>query len=159
MSMFLIDNNIWSAHEKGYPDVVLFINHCITNEEKLCMSRIIQMELLSFYEIDLKPDIKANRESYIQDLAEGNIVEETDAVFLLAAEIRRKAKNAGRSTPKSPDALIAATAIENKLTLVSNNDKDFIWINEHYKLSYINPVKNKEHYAAFSKEFEENKRK
>jgi tRNA(fMet)-specific endonuclease VapC len=37
---------------------------------------------------------------------------------------------------KLPDALIAATAIINDMTLIGDNDKDFLQVNE---LKYINP--------------------
>jgi len=39
---------------------------------------------------------------------------------------------------KIPDAIIAATAIVNKLTLITRNEKDFVRI---YKLDLINPWK------------------
>ncbi|WP_257666684.1 PIN domain-containing protein [Parapedobacter tibetensis] len=37
---------------------------------------------------------------------------------------------------KLPDALIAATAIVNNLTLIADNDKDFLMVSA---LKYINP--------------------
>jgi hypothetical protein len=50
MSGYLIDNNVWTAHEKGYPDFVNFVYNLIEDNQVLYMNRIIQMELLSFSE-------------------------------------------------------------------------------------------------------------
>jgi hypothetical protein len=62
----LIDNNIWAAHEKEYPDAVDYIdNKIIKNEVEIYMTRIIEMELLSFSKIETNPVVKNNREQYL----------------------------------------------------------------------------------------------
>ncbi|WP_404429539.1 PIN domain-containing protein [Sutcliffiella horikoshii] len=152
MSKVLIDNNIWVAHEKMYPDAVSYINQTIENEYEICMTRIIEMELLSFSEIETNPLVKDNREKYFLLIDE--MFEIDGQTTKLAAEIRRKAKLAGRTAPKGPDALIAATASIHKLILVSNNDKDFQWASKNYGFTYINPILNKAHYKAFCNQFE-----
>ena len=59
-----------------------------------------------------------------------SILEITPDVILHCVNIRRNKK------VKTPDAIIAATAIANDYTLISNNDKDFKSIQG---LKYINP--------------------
>ncbi|MCL6587920.1 MAG: hypothetical protein K6T72_15685 [Anoxybacillus sp.] len=43
----LIDNNIWVAHEMGYPDVVFYIRELIKGEQSLVINTVIEMELMS----------------------------------------------------------------------------------------------------------------
>lgn len=157
MTKVLVDNNIWAAHEKKYPDAVVYIdNQIIENEDEIYMTRIIEMELLSFSEIETNSTIKKNRERYLTFV---DVMLEVDVqTTYLAAEIRRKAKLAGRSAPKGPDALIAAAASIHKLILISNNDKDFLWASKHYGFEYVNPISDKEHYKAFCDKYEEDKK-
>lgn len=154
----LIDNNIWAADEKGYPDVVKYIADLLEDDvdAEIYMTQVIHMELLSFSEIEINEKIKEGREGYLRLV--DVMLEVDEKTFLLAAEIRRKAKLAGNSAPKGPDALIAASAILHNLTLVSNNDKDFLWASANYSFEYLNPIKDKEHYQAFCVKYEDNKR-
>lgn len=155
----LIDNNIWVADEKGYPDVVMYIEYLLKDEvdSEILMSQVIHMELLSFSEIETNKKIKEGREGYIKLV--DVMLEVDEKTFLLAAEIRRKAKLAGNSAPKGPDALIAAAASIHNLTLVSNNEKDFLWASTNYKFDYVNPIKDKDHYKAFCDKYEDDKKK
>jgi predicted nucleic acid-binding protein len=114
------------------------------------------MELMSFSEIETNDIIKANREKYLTFIDE--MLELDSQTTNLAAEIRRKAKLAGRTAPKGPDALIAASASIHKLILISNNNKDFQWASENYNFTYINPIRDKEHYKAFCVKFEADKK-
>ncbi len=154
---FLIDNNIWAGHEKDYQPIVGFINKILADEDDIYSTRIIQMELLSFSEIETNNTIRDNRKGYL--LLCDEILEVDEQMILKAAEIRRKAKLAGRSAPKGPDAMIAAAAILHKLTLVSNNDRDFNWVQSKYELKYENPVIDKPGYKAFCDKYEEDKKK
>lgn len=150
--MKLIDNNIWAAHEMGYPDVVAYIDQLIENEETMVINTVIEMELMSHFEIDTDPKIKANREDYINNMADENLIIDRK-IALKAGEIRRKAKLAGRKVPKGPDALIAATAIIHSIPLVSNNDRDFVWASQEFGFTIINPIQNNEDYKKFQVDY------
>ena len=58
----------------------------------------------------------------------------SEEVIAKAIELRQKKKMT------LGDSLIAATALVNKLVLITNNTKDFDWIEE---LEIINPLENK----------------
>ncbi|MDQ0252957.1 hypothetical protein J2S74_000329 [Evansella vedderi] len=45
----------------GYPDAVSYITQAIENEYTLIINTVIQMELLSHFEIESDPDIKEAR--------------------------------------------------------------------------------------------------
>jgi hypothetical protein len=51
--------------------------------------------------------------------------------------------------PKGPDALIAAPAIVYNIPLVSNNDRDFVWISRQFGFTLINPIQDNEVYQQF----------
>ena len=157
MSRKLIDNNIWVAHEMNYPDAVSYINLSIENEDILVINTVIQMELLSHFEIETDNQIKEGREAYIYQMAD-EIIEIDGKIALKAGEIRRKAKTAGRKVPKGPDALIAATAIIHDLVLVSNNDKDFVWASNEFGFTLFNPIRDNEHYKKYQIDYKKNKR-
>jgi hypothetical protein len=48
--------------------------------------------------------------------------------------------------------LIAATAILKEAVLVSNNDRDFIFLKEYHNLNYINPIKNQHELLRYIEE-------
>jgi tRNA(fMet)-specific endonuclease VapC len=60
--------------------------------------------------------------------------------FIKASEIYGKLKKIGFPTGEF-DLLIAATAIENKLTLITNNTKHYIKISEYFNLAIDNWLK------------------
>ena len=155
----LIDNNIWAIHEKEYPDVVKYIAGILEDDAdtEIYMTRIIQMELLAFSEVETKPIVKENREGYIK-LADF-MLEVDETTVLRAAEIRRKSKLDGHTPPKGPDALIAAAASLHNLTVVTNNEPDFAWASSKYGFKVENPIKSKTHYTDFNKKYEEDKKK
>lgn len=144
----LIDSNIWVAHEMGYPDVVFYIRELIKSEQSLVINTVIEMELMSHYEIETNPIVKQIREDYVYKMID-EIIDITSPIAMKAGEIRRKAKLFGRRVPKEPDALIAATAIVHRIPLVSNNDKDFKWISEYFDFPLINPITNHTDFQEF----------
>lgn len=48
----VIDTNIWAAHEMDYPDAVYFIEEILENEVEILMPSIVEMELMSHFEIE-----------------------------------------------------------------------------------------------------------
>ncbi|MGG4169302.1 PIN domain-containing protein [Rossellomorea vietnamensis] len=163
MDKVLIDTNIYAADEMGYQDVVEFISQLIDDDRVMIMTSLVEMEIMSFWEIEIDPTIKANRERYIEMADEMYDVSKSE--MHLAAKIRRKARAdiQRQKSIKAPDAIIAASAFIHNATLVSNNDKDFTWIRDHFtynnrKLDYVNPIQDKQDYADFNKAFVESRR-
>jgi predicted nucleic acid-binding protein len=159
----LIDTNIYAADEMGYQDAVEFIAQLIDDERIIIMTSLVEMEIMSFWEIETDPTIKANRERYIQIADE--IYDISKNEMHLAAEIRRKARAdlQRQKSIKAPDAIIAASALIHNATLVSNNDRDFTWIRDHFtynsrKLDYVNPIQDNHEYASFNKAYVESRR-
>ncbi|MDZ7608798.1 MAG: type II toxin-antitoxin system VapC family toxin [Cyclobacteriaceae bacterium] len=88
------------------------------------ISVITQIELLCW-----KTD--AGKEQMVKDfITDSNIHYIISEITAHTVDIRRNKKI------KTPDAIIAATALAHGFTLLSNNDKDFIGIKG---LKYINP--------------------
>lgn len=89
-----------------------FMDSVLENAPAMCF--VVKIELRSF-----QGDIA--KENTIADLVNSStIIELSDDVIEKTIELRKKAKI------KLPDAVIAATAIVNNLTLLSTNDSDFL---------------------------------
>jgi len=72
-----------------------------------------------------------DKEQRVKDfITDSEVLDITPEVIIHCVDIRRDKK------VKTPDAIIAATAIANDYTLISNNDKDFKGLKG---LKYINP--------------------
>ncbi|MED4286129.1 PIN domain-containing protein [Priestia megaterium] len=154
----IIDTNIWASHALNYPEVVEYINELISNNTEFLMPTVVQMELLSHWEVETNPQVKAVKNHYIYDMTD-KIVDVTSEIAQLAAQIRRKAKIESNKKIKGPDAMIAASAFIHNAKLISNNNKDFAWITFNFSyqgqpLSYVNPIKDTIAYASFIKSFE-----
>ena len=124
MERYLIDTNVISDYfSASIPATGLqFMDSVIDAIPNL--SVITQIELLCW-----KTDIA--KEQAVKDfISDSEILEITPNVISHCVNIRRDKK------VKTPDAIIAATAIANDYTLISNNDKDFKSIQD---LKYINP--------------------
>ncbi|MED3933948.1 PIN domain-containing protein [Priestia megaterium] len=154
----IIDTNIWASHALNYPEVVEYINELISNNAEFLMPTVVQMELLSHWEVETNPQVKAVKNHYIYDMTD-KIVDVTSEIAQLAAQIRRKAKIKSNKKIKGPDAMIAASAFIHNAKLISNNNKDFAWITFNFSyqgqpLSYVNPIKDTIAYASFIKSFQ-----
>jgi predicted nucleic acid-binding protein len=124
MGQYLIDTNVVSDYLQASmsPNGLQFMDNVIDAVPKL--SVISQIELLCW-----KTD--AVMEQNIKDfIADSIILNVTNNVITLCVDIRRNYRT------KTPDAIIAATAMANGYTLVTGNEKDFANING---LQIINP--------------------
>jgi predicted nucleic acid-binding protein len=124
MERYLIDTNVVSDYfSASLPATGLqFMDSVIDAIPNL--SVITQIELLCW-------KTEAHKEKGIKDfIADSVILDITPDVISHCVKIRRDKK------VKTPDAIIAATAIANDCMLISNNDKDFKGIKG---LRYINP--------------------
>jgi len=122
---FLIDTSAIIKYLNGVlpEEGLLFMDGVVTAERTI--SFVSGIELLSWIPTD-QNDFKIYQFFVSQSIIIGidsNIIKET-------IRIRREFK------VKLPDALIAATAIVKNLTLIADNDKDFLKVP---KLKYFNP--------------------
>ena len=126
MEQYLIDTNVVSDYfSELLPEAgMTLIDEAIDATPNL--SIITQIELLSW-----KTDGMAEQQvkNFIQDSI---IWEVTPNVVTQCVKIRRSKKI------KTPDAIIAATALSNGFTIITNNEKDFENIRG---LKIINPHK------------------
>ena len=124
MGQYLIDTNIISHYFSGsLPERGLrFIDSVVDTVPHL--SVISQIELLCW-----KTDNE--KEQKIKDFIEDSIILDiTQDIILYCVSVRRNKKI------KTPDAIIAATALSYGYTLITNNEKDFSNIRS---LKIINP--------------------
>jgi len=125
MEQFLIDSNSVSDYlslllpEKGMQVLDEVINK-IPN-----LSIITQIELLSWNTND------KGKEHKVQDFVSDSAILGISADVVIKCVAIRKGKKI-----KTPDAIIAATALANKFTLVTSNEKDSKGI---FGLKIINP--------------------
>jgi predicted nucleic acid-binding protein len=113
MGQYLIDNNVISSYFSAlFPDKEMeFISGVIDQIPNI--SIITQIEALSWVNSD------TSKEEVIQEfIHDSNVLWLTPAIVSRCVKIRRNKKI------KTPDAIIAATAIEHNLTLITS-DKDF----------------------------------
>jgi predicted nucleic acid-binding protein len=123
---YILDTNISIYFLEGnLPQKALDIVSPIVDDESN-ISIISEIEMLGW----LFPNPKKQLE-YEAFVRHSNVLDLDKSIVLETIQIRRSRKI------KLPDAVIAATAIVKKLTLVSVNDKDFRTIRG---LSYLNPL-------------------
>lgn len=147
MSNVLFDTNIYLYHYQKYPDAVDAI-HTELNKGAIILLSVVQIsELLSTTAVDHDETIRSDMESYISLVH--RVVDVTEGVARKAAEIRRLWKTRTGKNLKLPDAIIAATALLHKATLVGNNDKDFAPLHDMVGLDYRNPIRSQEELREF----------
>lgn len=124
---YLLDTNIVSKTLQGLlPEKGLeFMSTVLETTPNI--SVVNRIELLGWLPID--PDFAADLKSFVAASHEFGLTEDIIQQTIL---IRRNARI------KLPDAIIAATAIVYGLTLLSDNDSDFLRVP---RLKYINPAK------------------
>lgn len=124
MERYLIDTNVVSDYfSASLPATGLLFMDSVIDAGPV-LSVIAQIELLCW-----KTDL-ANEQRVKDFISDSDILDITPNVILHCVKIRRNKKI------KTPDAIIAATALAHDYTLVSNNDKDFKGIKG---LKYVNP--------------------
>ncbi len=126
MGKYLIDNNVISNYfSRIYsPKATEFLSEII--DEIPNISIITQIEALSWVNVDKSKEVIINE--FIND---SNIISLDTFVVSRCVKIRRSRKI------KTPDAIIAATAIENGFILITS-DSDFLNIPD---LKLIDPKK------------------
>lgn len=126
MGTYLMDTNAVSDYFKDkFPEAAInFMDGVI--DEKPILSLITKIELLCW---EVAIDVENNVKDFINSSI---ILEISPKVIEYWIQIRRVTKI------KLPDAIIAATALTHNITLITNNEKDFMRIEG---LKILNPYK------------------
>jgi len=126
MEQYLIDTNVVSAYLSATLSAkgMQFLDEVVNSRPNL--SVITHIELLCW---NTDAAAQLNVRNFIGDSIVHNI---SDDIIELCASIRKNKRI------KTPDAIIAATAVACKFTLVTNNERDFLNIKG---LKTINPVR------------------
>jgi predicted nucleic acid-binding protein len=126
MEQYLIDTNVISDYlSASLPESgLLFMDSVIDAVPKL--SVISQIELLCW-----KTD-RAKEQSIKDFITDSTIFDIIPDIITHCVNLRRNKKI------KTPDAIIAATALAHSFTLITNNEKDFKNIKD---LKIVNPFK------------------
>jgi hypothetical protein len=131
--MYLLDTNIISELRKPKPHGAVLEWYKNIADEDLYVSAVSIGEIQAGIELTREQDKKKaeSLELWLQDIANAhNILPMTGATFILWAKLMHTLSNTVRE-----DAMIAATAIEKKLTVVTRNTKDF----RRFKITLLNP--------------------
>lgn len=131
--MYLLDTNIISELRRPKPHGAVLEWYKNIADEDLYVSAVSIGEIQAGIELTHEQDKKKaeSLELWLQDIANAhNILPMTGATFILWAKLMHTLSNTVRE-----DAMIAATAIEKKLTVVTRNTKDF----KRFKITLLNP--------------------
>lgn len=121
MNRFLIDTDILSYYFKGDPEVVKKFNTYLDHFD------LIEISLVTYYEITsgLLAKNALKQLAVFEDFAAENIVIPlTEKSVKISAELYSSLRQSG-NTLDDIDLLIAGVAIENEMTLVTNNERHF----------------------------------
>ena len=146
----IFDTNIYIYHSWGYPDAIDIVNQCAKDGMEIIMPSIIISELFSVPLVDEDQTVKKAMEQYVKIAKTADLDEE---VALKAGEIRRKWRKATGKKLKTPDSIIAATAIIHDATLYSNNERDFAYLRDNFQLKYFNPIADQEQLNRFIEKY------
>lgn len=119
----VLDTDVCIYLLKGEAEAVSYFQEA--QQETVLFSVISRAELLSYPELT-----DADRQHIDTLFASGLVVDVDGTIADEAARIRRESRRQGKRMPRLPDALVAATAITEDATLVTNNLDDFIRIQE-----------------------------
>lgn len=131
--MYLLDTNIISELRKPKPHGAVLEWYKNIADEDLYISAVSIGEIQAGIELTREQDKKKaeSLELWLQDIANAhNILPMTSTTFILWAKLMYTQSNTVRE-----DVMIAATAIEKKLTVVTRNTKDF----RRFKITLLNP--------------------
>lgn len=132
-NMYLLDTNVISELRKSKPHGAVLEWLSTVADEDLYISAVSIGEIQAGIELTREQDQNkaASLEAWLEDILKNhNVLAINGAAFSLWAKLMHSQSNTVRE-----DAMIAATAIEKKLTVVTRNTKDF----KRFKVKLLNP--------------------
>jgi predicted nucleic acid-binding protein len=135
--MFLVDTDILSESTKAAPNAGV-LSWIETNEPAIRISSISLGEIQYGIELLDAGRKQAELRKWLQSLRDtyaDSIIPIDDLVGLRWGELKADLEKRGRKMPVV-DSLLAATAMEHHLTLVTSNTRDFL----HSGVRLLNPV-------------------
>ena|SRR5882672_10869727 len=122
---YLIDTSgvIKYLNESFPPDGLAFVDEIVDRESIISFIAEIELQVWN-------PENPDDLMIYQTFVSQSTIIGIQDDIIQETIRIRKLFKL------KLPDALVAATALTNSMTLIADNDKDFLLVPE---LKYINP--------------------
>lgn len=121
MNRELIDTDVLSYYLKGDSDVIMNLEKYLEHFD------ILEISLITYYEIIsrlLAKNAFKQLDIFEEFISENLVVPVTEKSAKISAEIYSTLRQSG-NTVDDIDLLIAGIAIENKMILVTNNDKHF----------------------------------
>lgn len=121
MNRALIDTDVLSYYLKGDSDVIMNLEKYLEHFD------ILEISLITYYEIIsglLAKNAFKQLDIFEEFISENLVVPVTEKPAKISAEIYSTLRQSG-NTVDDIDLLIAGIAIENKMILVTNNDKHF----------------------------------
>jgi predicted nucleic acid-binding protein len=131
--MYLLDTNVISELRKSKPHGAVLEWLSSVADEDLYISAVSIGEIQTGIELTREQDQNkaASLEAWLEDILKNhNVLAMSGVAFSLWAKLMHYQSNTVRE-----DAMIAATAIEKKLTVVTRNTKDF----KRFKVKLLNP--------------------
>jgi hypothetical protein len=131
--MYLLDTNVISELRKSKPHGAVLEWLSTVADEDLYISAVSIGEIQTGIELTREQDQNKaeSLEAWLEDILKNhNVLAMSGATFSLWAKLMHSQSNTVRE-----DAMIAATAIEKKLTVVTRNTKDF----KRFKVKLLNP--------------------
>lgn len=131
--MYLLDTNIISELRKPKPHGAVLEWYDTISDNDLYISAVSIGEIQAGIELTREQDKNKaeSLESWLQQVSNAHhVLPMTGSIFRLWAKLMHKESNTVWE-----DAMIAATAIDQKLTVVSRNTKDF----KRFKINLLNP--------------------
>ncbi len=125
MKQALLDSDTLSYYFKRHPQVVAQFNRYMATHEHVFISRVSIVEILGGLKAK---DANRQIENFRSFIAQHKILDTTESSAEISANIFAELWKGGRHSGNY-DILIAGTAIENELTLITNNTKDYEHIN------------------------------
>jgi predicted nucleic acid-binding protein len=131
--MYLLDTNVISELRKSKPHGAVLEWLSTVADENLYISAVSIGEIQTGIELTRvqDQDKAESLEAWLEDILKNhNVLAMSGPAFSLWAKLMHAQSNTVRE-----DAMIAATAIEKKLTVVTRNTKDF----KRFKVKLLNP--------------------